>query len=510
MKLRKLLSMILSLGILFSITLYCGGSVSAASAYNIYSDTNLKAVAGNTISVPVRISSNQGLMGYDLSFTFDDKVLTPVSVTRGNVLTNGFFQDDIEGATSTNNRFRVTWSHTSQSTENGIMFYLDFDVDSQAIGTTEIKVDYDKTDTYDGNFDDVTLNCSNINITIQNYEYDNSPVFTIQGTDISAGDMLNLDFYADKLGGMDSVTLTVPYDNTNFRYSGLSKNGVQATATDNGNSVSISLSGLSAANSGKIITLKLQSELFATSKTYSFSAQYSDLVGADKMLVKGTEITISSTSDSDAIVIYSNRTNTTVIGEEQLVIPLYIKHNTGLMGFTFTFNYDPSVLKIDSANMSASFKGSFFTDIDQNKNGQFTCIWFGNDDVYSNGDFLTLTFNVLTQNESSGNITITYNEKDIISEKIDGVKISTPSISYKLNKQRKYLLGDVDGNGNVDIRDVTALQRHLAEMEPIVDEYLILAADANCDGSLDISDATTIQMYLAEYPLPYSIGQSMS
>ena len=508
MKLRKILSILLSVSILLSATLVCGGSVSAATLNSIYSDTNLKAMAGNTIAVPIRISGNMGLMGYDMSFTYDDKVLTPVSVTRGNVLTEGFFQDDIEGTTSTNNRFRVSWSHTNQSAENGILFYLNFNVNSQAVGSTEILVDYDKTDTYDGNFDDVTLNCSNINIAINNNEYDGKPVFRIIGTDIAAGDMLSLDFYAENIGNVKQVTLTLPYDNENFQYSGLILNGVQAAATDNGDSVSINISDLSKVNSGKIFTVKMQSESFATSQSYSFSAQYSNLVGADKMLVKGTEIAVSSTNGSDSVVIYSSETNRTEYGEKQLIIPLYIKHNTGLMGYTLTFNYDSNILEAVSANAGSGFNGSFSTNIGKEA-GKFTCLWFANDNVYSNGVFLTLTFNVLSQDESTGNITVSYNEKDIISEKTDGVKLGIPDVYYVVNSQ-VYLLGDVDGDKRIIISDATTIQKYLAEFDLPNKDIIEKCGDVDGDGRITITDATTIQKYLAEYTLPYDIGKPMT
>ena len=66
-------------------------------------------------------------------------------------------------------------------------------------------------------------------------------------------------------------------------------------------------------------------------------------------------------------------------------------------------------------------------------------------------------------------------------------------------------LGDTDGDGHVNINDVTQIQRHLAELETLEGIYLY-AADANCDGDLDISDATAIQMFIAKYKVPYPIG----
>ena len=58
--------------------------------------------------------------------------------------------------------------------------------------------------------------------------------------------------------------------------------------------------------------------------------------------------------------------------------------------------------------------------------------------------------------------------------------------------------GDVDGNGRLDIRDVTAIRRHIAELD-ILSGDALLAADTDGDGSVTIDDASLLQKYLAEY-----------
>lgn len=67
-------------------------------------------------------------------------------------------------------------------------------------------------------------------------------------------------------------------------------------------------------------------------------------------------------------------------------------------------------------------------------------------------------------------------------------------------------LCDTDGDGAVNINDVTALQRCLAELEEL-DAIHLHAADVNRDGAADITDATVLQEYLAEYDVPYPIGE---
>lgn len=61
----------------------------------------------------------------------------------------------------------------------------------------------------------------------------------------------------------------------------------------------------------------------------------------------------------------------------------------------------------------------------------------------------------------------------------------------------EYILGDVNGDGIVSISDVTAIQRHLAQLEQISDERLKVAMVYN-GKMLTIIDATTIQKKLAE------------
>ena len=70
-----------------------------------------------------------------------------------------------------------------------------------------------------------------------------------------------------------------------------------------------------------------------------------------------------------------------------------------------------------------------------------------------------------------------------------------------------YIRGDANGDSYVDINDVTAIQRHFAELEHLSSNR-IKAADVTGEG-LDISDATAIQMYLAEYENTYKIGETV-
>ena len=58
--------------------------------------------------------------------------------------------------------------------------------------------------------------------------------------------------------------------------------------------------------------------------------------------------------------------------------------------------------------------------------------------------------------------------------------------------------GDANGDNKTNVRDVTSIQRHVAEFQTLTGDQF-LAADVDGNGIVDINDATYLQMYLAEY-----------
>ncbi len=61
---------------------------------------------------------------------------------------------------------------------------------------------------------------------------------------------------------------------------------------------------------------------------------------------------------------------------------------------------------------------------------------------------------------------------------------------------QKYFLGDADLSGNVNIKDATLIQKHVASIENLTGKAAS-CADADVDGQLTIKDATEIQKYVA-------------
>lgn len=82
----------------------------------------------------------------------------------------------------------------------------------------------------------------------------------------------------------------------------------------------------------------------------------------------------------------------------------------------------------------------------------------------------------------------------------EGYAMSTYSTDITPASQKavpEILLGDANLDGVVNVRDVTAIQRYLAEFEALSADAK-LAADVTRDGKVTVADATRIQLYLNE------------
>ena len=75
--------------------------------------------------------------------------------------------------------------------------------------------------------------------------------------------------------------------------------------------------------------------------------------------------------------------------------------------------------------------------------------------------------------------------------------------------QQAYTVGDADGNGIIDVRDVTLIQRILAELVSDEAGTISQRGDVDEDG-LNIADATQIQRYITGYRDGNRIGTQIN
>ena len=99
-------------------------------------------------------------MGFKLIVTFDSAILQPQTVTRGTVTQSGMINDSIGAGQA--GKLLIVWSDTDAVKEDGTLVVLTFKALQQK--NTALTVSYSQSDTFDGGFNDVTLNCKPVEI----------------------------------------------------------------------------------------------------------------------------------------------------------------------------------------------------------------------------------------------------------------------------------------------------------------------------------------------------------
>lgn len=86
---------------------------------------------------------------------------------------------------------------------------------------------------------------------------------------------------------------------------------------------------------------------------------------------------------------------------------------------------------------------------------------------------------------------VTVSKDGYVVRKMKDVKIGkrNPSEFTDLDLRAR---GDVNGDGNVDITDVTTVISHVRGVKKFTDPYQLEVADCNADGNVDITDVTSI------------------
>lgn len=134
------------------------------------------ALAGDYISVPITISENEGIAGFNFKLEYDKNKLTPVAVTKGDILNDGSFTTNLIDETTGEDLDYITayWNSTYNMTNNGELFRVEFLVNESAeIGQAiPVKLSYDENDLCDSYLNNVGANITDGNITVTGIEQD--------------------------------------------------------------------------------------------------------------------------------------------------------------------------------------------------------------------------------------------------------------------------------------------------------------------------------------------------
>lgn len=447
MKTKKVISLLLCAVIIISSILsfdYISLAVGNPTVYSNSSNTEINA--GETVRIPISIRDNSGLMGWKLIFNYDKDFLTPTSVDYGDVISGGI-QDNIEGD-SVPGSFNVYWAGSDSETYNGIMFYINFTVNSSAVGNTNIDVSYSQPDTFDGDFNDAILDCKKIALSVENTNYrywiktyltqidDES---TLSGT-YNAGDNI---FLTVRGQSSDEIPLTYEKDCIEFDSS-----AIEFVSFIDNNYEPVTLNGMVVyddkiefdSNCDADALSKINGIQFRAkdnAKKGCYSIKYS-LVGYEGAEIDYNEsipflATIIPTESGSIANIYSESSIKAQNGDT-ISVPVKIDNNHGIMGYRITVRYNPEELEIVSVDNSSDFPGTFNDSIGS-KTGEFDVLWNSTSEVIKDATLFTLNFNVITTTNTTSKIELSYTQADTFNEEYKDVVFDCHNINISLNAE---------------------------------------------------------------------------
>lgn len=229
-------------------------------------------------------------------------------------------------------------------------------------------------------------------------------------------------------------------------------------------------------------------------------------------------VTLSSNLASSVTKTYSNN--------DTVNIKLYLQCQNYIANGEYEITYDSSKLKLSNSNFDSSGKLKITPEISKNGgdviNANNPGVIKGNySSVLEPYDFLTekalfdVTFDII----GTGNATVSFKMMEMDSfntstnqttmlvlngSALDSFNQSakasfkmsdtTPPGSSNTNTDKD--LGDVDLDGDINVKDATLIQLYCAHLNTLTEEQL-LNADVDNDNDVNVKDATQIQLFTA-------------
>lgn len=520
----------------------------------IVSADSISANAGEIVTVPVRISDNCGLMGYNISVKYDSEILTPVSATQGSAISGGLFDTGIE--TSQDDSFNVIWSGSENVNQNGVLFNIVFEVSEKAIGETLIELGFNQSDTFNESFDDIQLTVKNAEILINNSAFEENTLISMQDASGNAGEEISLKFILSNYTDTTATTVMLEYDSDNFTFVDAQSENISVRATDKGSYILIKLSGMDVSlNGSEIMTMIFKAKEYIEGE-FDFELIYDQSVDTYGQAVacKGSKVTVTNLAADETASVYSEKINATI--GEKIIVPVKISNNHGIMGYKLIFDYDYNALKPVSVTVGSKFNGNF-AENSTSVPGRIYVVWNGNSDVTVDGDLLYIEFEVLQQGDTD--ILVSYSQGDTFNEAWEDVFLNCKNISVTvhpsellfaktgtstvIDKTNKFIygipvgitsldsyisvttgygfsvsgkigtgakvsitkngevadtytviiFGDVNGDGWYDGTDAVIVSCIVNGMLPQAEESVLFAADCNCDGTINETDVAVLE-----------------
>ena len=220
-----------------------------------------------------------------------------------------------------------------------------------------------------------------------------------------------------------------------------------------------------------------------------------DLSNYDAETETGAKVTVSWTGQAEPEVFEAGYYVTGTVANWGLNKDFYMTdEGDGLYSYGPIFLTADDMIKVISPNKKGTAIGQWYPDgMDNNRT------------VPGNGEY-TIYFRPAGDGTAEDGWEYIPYEGDGTGEETHGCTVGGYMFKIVPAQEPLYILGDVDGDGEVTSLDATLIQRYDAGFN-VPESFNLAAADVDGDGNVTIIDVTIIQRYLAEMTVKFPVGE---
>ena len=421
----------------------------------------VEGCVGTEVKVTVSFAQNPGIAGAELILNFDSEKLEFVRFENGELLSNMMTNEHYNG-----NQLYISWVNDANAEGDGVVLTLVFRIkDTCTVGNVAaVSIVSFKAHDFDAN--DVEFNPMDGTVTVSDHSW-TEWTYTWNADYTACNAKREQDCGCGAVQSQTVRTVIASKDCVTIVYlAHFTIGAADATETVAINDHKHMIFG---SDDGKTITY-----------TCTLCGDSYDVVVSES--TEASKLPVLSVSDVQGYV------------GKTVEIPVVLSNNPGLKSMKFTVSYNAAALKLVEVKDSGLF-GSFAWIEGAGRNGGAIITLGGENeiaDTTTNGTAVTLVFEVVDASENT-NVSLHYLHGDVYSGDTGAVDIVIDNGSVAI---KTFMLGDVNKDGVVDIKDVTVLRRYLAGTTAEADVD-VQASDCNGDGVVDIKDVTILRRYLA-------------
>ena len=176
-------------------------------------------------------------------------------------------------------------------------------------------------------------------------------------------------------------------------------------------------------------------------------------------------------------------------------VNINVRNNPGIMAANFTVTYDDGLTLVDSKSGDA-FSALSMTKPESYKSPckfAWDALELADGDI-KDGTILTLVFSIdkSVKANSKLNVKLSYQNGNIIDSDLNDIPVTINNGNITIID---YIPGDINGDGTVDLKDVTLVRRLVTGYNVTANK---LAADVNGDGEVTMKDVVLIRRYVVD------------